>query len=155
MPGGGSVQHHQVPPRPSAFHLAGRVPPHLAEHDDLGEGRRRVEEIADDLVLEDEVVEGLVAQDHQGVFAHRLRRPDVHREQVAGQLLDLRARRGTAEQFAHPLARRHFANEDALAAARGRQRECGGDGALPRAAFARDHQEPPVEQRGGRVWHGH
>src|SRR2546422_3389125 len=35
--------------------------------------RRRGEEIADDLVLEHQVVERLVAQDHQRVLAHRLR----------------------------------------------------------------------------------
>jgi hypothetical protein len=147
VPRRGSVEHHQVPARVAVLHLAPGVPGHLAEHDDLGERRRGVEEIAHPAPLEDQVVERLRAQDHDPVLAHRLGRADVHGVDVLDELLDPRPRRRPAEQLAHPLPRGHLANQHFLAAPAGGESERGGERALARSSLPGHDDEPPFEER--------
>ena len=147
MAGRRRIEHHQVPARPAVLHLASGVPGHLAEHDDLGERGRGVEEVPHPAALEDQVVERLRAQDHDAVLAHGLGGADVHRIHVLDELLDLRSRGRASEQLAHPLPRRHLAHQDPLAPAASGKREGGGNRALARSTLAGHDEQPPVEKR--------
>jgi len=76
-----------------AIEVVGGVPPDLPEHDDLGQRGSGGEEIARGGVLEGQLVERLVLENHQGVLAHGLARPHVHAVEVGHELANLRPRR--------------------------------------------------------------
>ena len=122
----------------------------LPEHDELGEGGNRAQEVPDEAVLEDRVVDGLEAEDHEPVLAHRVGGRHVHGRDARGGLPDRPARRRRAEERRDPLLRVHLADEHALAGAGRVERERGRHGGLPHAALPGHDQQPPVEKgRGG------
>ena len=148
VPGGGCVEDHQVPAQPAALGVVRGVPPHLAEHDDLGERGRGGEKVARRRVLEGNFIQSFKLDGHQRVLAHGFARPHVDAVQIRQQLADPGPRRRLAEKIRHPLARYDLADQNLLAAPRRSQRERRRDRALAGAALPRHHHEASAEEGG-------